>query len=47
MKFGAQLLGTSRPQEANDDDDDDDGSLKKISAFLYNAWTFRREFIFK
>ena len=28
-----------------DDDDDDDGSLQKISAFLYNALTFRRVFI--
>ena len=27
----------------NDDDDDDDGSLEKISDFLYNALTFRKE----
>ena len=27
MKFGAQLLHVSRPQESNDDDDDDDGDI--------------------
>ena len=42
---GSWSLRTSRPWEANNDDDD--GSLEKISAFLFNALTFRREFILK
>ena len=35
VKFGAQLLHASRPQELNDDDDDDDSILIYLDIHKY------------